>query len=691
MKKAIAIVLGLSMILSIALASARNVMAEQMTGVLLDFDTDYTFYYSGGANLTLSNETVSPLQGTRSLKVEVGALGSGVDNFITNALAAPTGFEGIVMRYSNTNPNPGVLRFTGLQGSSSTTFGTDAKLINLAGTEVASSFIDWAGLVVPGMFDGYIFLPFVPMTTDSLPNAPVDTNSTINLDVMFVGYTEGGWNNTTSLFDLISYYKGTDYAGIIEELDQHGAQVEESPIDVELDFDTDYTFFYSGGTNLTLSNETVSPLQGTRSLKVEVGALGSGVDNFITNELAAPTGFEGIVMRYSNTNPNPGVLRFTGYQGSNGTTFGTDAKLINLTGTEAASSFIDWAGLVVPGMFDGYIFLPFVPMTTDSLPNAPVDTNSTINLGVMFVGYTEGGWNNTTSLFDLISYYKGTDYAGIIEELDQHGAQVEESPIDVELDFDTDYTFYYSGGANLTLSNETVSPLQGARSLKVEVGALGSGVDNFITNELAAPTGFEGIVMRYSNTNPNPGVLRFTGLQGSSSTTFGTDAKLINLAGTEVASSFIDWAGLVVPGMFDGYIFLPFVPMTTDSLPNAPVDTNSTINLDVMFVGYTEGGWNNTTSLFDLISYYKGTDYAGIIEELDQHGAGGETEPTPTPVPTSTPTPEPTPDPDDSVVETKLEVDFEDGALFFEEWDTSAEGWGSSVGTLVRRSRHQHP
>lgn len=444
MKKALSLLTGVLMIASMfASTSLIVVNAEStLTQTILDFES--TAYFPTQADMTVTHETQNPLNANGSLK----ATFSGTDGeypFDAPQKISIAGWDGIVYRVKTDCTEGSWLRvwLNNEAGTQWAMLGNGVSCINMAGQDVtpASHSLpgyngpNWDGFSIPANFDGYIF---VPMTGTDINGDTYSKTANYGLRFMVVSYDSpdwgGGfgtdlmtWFGKTYEMDSIAFYNGADKAAIMNELTINART--KTIVDFEA------SAFFPTMADMTVTQERTNPLNGNGSLKATFAEL-EGEYPFDAPAKISISGWDGLVYRVKTDCTEGSWLRvwLNNEPGTVWAMLGNGVKCINMAGQDVTPSSHTlpgydgpvWNAFSIPASFDGYIF---VPMTGIDIHGDTYSKTANYGIRLMVVSYDSPDWDgngfgasltswqNKTYEMDSLSFYKGTNYEQIINEL----------------------------------------------------------------------------------------------------------------------------------------------------------------------------------------------------------------------------------------------------------------------------------
>ena len=247
MKKIFITLIVVSMMLSLLTTVA---FAAENTLVVLDFEgAEVGFVQSADdKKIDISRETATPLIGTGSLRLDMQQIPEAWDYvyyFLGEEggyFASGAGYDGYVMRLKTDLTANATFKLMvdgsfekGTHWGGRAEFGGGVMLLDMDGNDVTPENATdlagaWNGFHMAAGFDGYVFLPFSGNLVGSIFDAAL-TNSYI------LGFVTPTWSDATVWIDQFGYYKGTDYAAIMEELstssETPAATPTTAPVDTE--------------------------------------------------------------------------------------------------------------------------------------------------------------------------------------------------------------------------------------------------------------------------------------------------------------------------------------------------------------------------------------------------------------------------------------------------------------------------
>jgi hypothetical protein len=578
-KRLLSVVLALSLMLSTMVfnftANAVDPLGADGVRILHDFEgginlneyTGFSTYQCAGSYTNAANALI----GTSSLQINDTSSSAG-DMWYINWNNLPSDATGIVMR----------LKFTSNQGYYSPLFvGDKGKQLYDASnnatylhkTDLSGNIIG-SGTSVENGFDGYVFL--------ELNEANISGNET-RLDIG--GEFEGALSNAIVKVDQMSYYNGSNYPLIIDQLNPV-LPPPENWVDVKYNFEDGVNQFGTYGTDASVV--TNNPLIGSSSAQITATNGNDGYANFYKDGQEKTAGATGIAMRVKFTSDQgifaPFVTGDLGQQVWQGS-YKTSIHKTDLYGNPIQ------AGTEIRAGFDGYVFLAFDP-------NCVSPESTSLTIGGRFSG-TEGDYNANLTI-DAISFYHGNDYNAFVAEMSENKVEDAASVLyNFKDGVDSFYTYYTS--SSIIKNDDT---LLGDPYAQL-IDSNGQDGDMFCIENIPRLVGYTGVAMRVKFTSSNQGYYSPLLIGGGGRQYFNATSNSTYMHKTDLSGNVIG-AGTSIENGFDGYVFLDF---NTGNIKS----TDLTISIGGEFNGAVAVGDNVK---IDQISFYSGADYSKLIQEM---------------------------------------------------------------------------
>ena len=267
MKKKIVIVFTLVFVLALC----NNVFAADNYLQMVDFKAMQPFY-------SLDNGDYIITQTDFGVRVDIINVENGYWTYVLTeegvmgdyVIPNVEGYDGIVFRM-RTNAFEDAQLAVFIDGVNGRNYiGNYSVLIDTAGNTVPAGYdAGPSTIILNGPFDGYIFMPFSGYQTDGAFSPEAQR--------YYFGFVVAGyWFDCYAEFESLGAYKGTDYAGIINEIEQVGVAppVEEPPVETPAEAP-------AAETPAETPAENAPAAQGGNSAAVQNPVTGIGFENLL--------------------------------------------------------------------------------------------------------------------------------------------------------------------------------------------------------------------------------------------------------------------------------------------------------------------------------------------------------------------------------------------------------------------------